>query len=39
MKVLYDWIPSVGYFIWIVLVLLIIPALMRFLKPMFFLDI
>jgi small-conductance mechanosensitive channel len=33
MKVLYDWIiPSVGYFIWIVLVLLIIPALMRFLK-------
>jgi small-conductance mechanosensitive channel len=33
MKVLYDWIiPSVGYFIWIVLVLLIIPTLMRFLK-------
>jgi small-conductance mechanosensitive channel len=33
MKVLYDWIiPSVGYFIWIILVLLIIPALMRFLK-------
>jgi len=33
MKALYDWIiPSVGYLIWIVLVLLIIPALMRFLK-------
>jgi small-conductance mechanosensitive channel len=33
MKVLYDWvIPSMGYFIWVVLVLLIIPALMRFLK-------
>ena len=33
MKVLYDWIiPSAGYFIWIVLVLLIIPVLMRFLK-------
>jgi small-conductance mechanosensitive channel len=33
MKVLYDWIiPSVGYFIWIVLVLLIIPTLTRFLK-------
>lgn len=33
MKVLYDWIiPAVGYFIWIVLVLLVIPALMRFLK-------
>jgi small-conductance mechanosensitive channel len=33
MKVLYDWIiPSVGYFLWVVLVLLVIPALTRFLK-------
>jgi small-conductance mechanosensitive channel len=33
MKALYDWIiPSAGYFIWIVLVLLIVPALMRVLK-------
>jgi small-conductance mechanosensitive channel len=33
MKVFYDWmIPSAGYFIWIVLVLLVIPSLMRVLK-------
>jgi MscS family membrane protein len=33
MKALYGWIiPSVGYFLWIVLVLLIVPALMRILK-------